>query len=72
MKINKKYIVNVSCNFEDDDGNGCRQIVESLYFDHKPTKKEVKKLMKQYKCKYVHIGKYYKLRSEEGTENENR
>lgn len=58
--IVKKYIVNVSDNFEEDNGDGGRYIIKSLYFDHKPTAAEIRSLMKKYKCKYVHIGMYYK------------
>lgn len=58
--IVKKYIVNLSDNFEEDNGDGGREIIKSLYFDHKPKGAEIRELMKKFRCKYVHIGVYFK------------
>lgn len=60
MKIVKKYIINLSNNFEVSGDGENREVFKSLYFNHMPSKRELEKLMTKYKCRYVHVGRYFK------------
>lgn len=59
MKIQKKYIINPSYDFETGPEE-CRETLPSLYYDHLPTREEIAEIMKKYECDYVHVGRYYK------------